>query len=142
MAEVTKGDDLTDWIVAVQKGGDWARQRWRETASERWFIAALWTTPAAHGDMPALMTAAARVPPTSPAFATAAVLRVRALIQRGNVPEARVALAGLPAATGPGVDAETVNLLRAARFTVAATLDELLANAARDRRDRPRLRAE
>ena len=37
----------------------------------------------------------------------------------------------LPSTPATGIDAETVNLLRAARFTVAATLDEMLAAAPR-----------
>jgi hypothetical protein len=131
LAEVTKGDDLTDWIVAMQRGGTRALERWQQTRTERWLVAALWTTPARHAEIPALLSAAAQVPPTSPAFSTAAFLRVRLLIQRNDLPAARAALAALPAAPGPGVDAETINLLSAARFTIAATLDEMLAAAPR-----------
>ena len=130
-AAVIKGDDLTDWIVATQKGGTRALERWRETRSERWLVAALWTTGASDGNMPALIAAAAQVPRTSAAFPTAAFLRVRALIQRNDLAGARAALAALPDAPGAGFDAETINLLRGARMTVAATLDDLLAAAPR-----------
>jgi hypothetical protein len=131
LTEVTKGDDLTDWIVATQRSRPRAVDRWLETKSERWLVAALWTVEPGDPQAPALLAAAAQVPRTSPAFATAAVQRVRLLIRRNDVAAARTALAGLPSTPATGIDAETVNLLQAARFTVAATLDEMLAAAPR-----------
>ena len=131
LADVTRGDDLTDWIVATQKRRARAVERWQQTRSERWLVAALWTAGAGDAAAPALIEAAAQVPGTSPAFPTAALLRARLLIQRNDLAGARAALAALPTAPGAGVDAETVNLLQAARFTVAATLDEMLAAAPR-----------
>jgi hypothetical protein len=131
LGEVTKGDDLTDWIVAVQQRRSGAIERWQATRAERWLVAALWTASAGDDQAPALVAAAAQVPRTSPAFATTAFLRVRLLIRRGDIDGARAVLATLPSAPGQGFEAETLNLLRAARFTVAASLDELLANAPR-----------
>jgi hypothetical protein len=131
MAEMTKGDDLTDWIVATQRGGGRAAERWRETRAEPWLVAALWTTSANDAAVPALLDAAAQVPRSSPAFSTAAVLGVRLLVQRNDFAGARTALASLPDAPGAGFDAEAVNVLRAARFTVATTLEELLAASPR-----------
>jgi hypothetical protein len=132
LAEVTRGDDMTDWIVATQGRRANAYERWQQTRSERWLVAALWT--AAAGDdsqAMALLAAAAQVPPASPAFATTAVLRVRLLMQRNDLAAARTVLAALPSSPGAGFDAETINLLRAARFTVAASLDDMLAAAPR-----------
>jgi hypothetical protein len=131
LAEVTKGDDLTDWIVATQKRRTRAVERWMETGAERWLVAALWSASAGDREVPALLAAAAQISPASPAFATTAFLRVRLLIQRNDLAAARAALAALPTTARPGVDAETVNLLQAARFTVAATLEEMLAAAPR-----------
>jgi hypothetical protein len=131
LAEVTRGDDLSDWIVATQRGGPRAVERWRDTRSEPWLVAALWTVEGQDAQAPALLAAAAEVPRTSPAYATAAVLRVRLLIQRNDLRAARTVLADLPAAPVAGMDAETINLLRAARFTVAMTLDDMLAAAPR-----------
>ena len=68
LAEVTKGDDMTDWIVAMQKRQARALERWRDTRSERWLVAALWTASPGDTDVPALLAAAAQVPRTSPAF--------------------------------------------------------------------------
>ena len=133
LAEVTRGDELTTWIVDTQKRRtDQAIARWKQTNTPATLIAALWSVPPAHADVPALLAASAAVPPTSPAFATAAVLRVRLLIQRNDLNSARAALASLPTAPGAGFDTESVNLLRAARFTVASTLDDMLAAAPRD----------
>jgi hypothetical protein len=131
VAEIAKGDDLTDWILAFQEGNPRAGERWRETRSERWLVAALWAAEPGDAQAPALIAAAAQVPRTSRAFATAAILRVRLLIQRNDLAAARTALAALPSAPTTGIDAETINLLRDARFTVAATLDEMLAQAQR-----------
>ena len=130
--EVTKGDDMTDWIVAMQKRQPRALERWRDTRSERWLVAALWSASPSDSDVPALLAAAAQVPRTSPAFSTAAFLRVRALIQRNDLAGARAALMSLPTVPGAGFDGEAINLLRAARFTVAETLDDLLAAAPRE----------
>ena len=131
LTEAAKGDDLTDWIVASQNGTPRAVARWLETRSERWLVAALWTVEPGDAQAPGLLAAAAQVPRTSPAFATAAVLRVRLLISRNDFAAARTSLAALPSAPAAGIDAETINLLREARFTVAATLDEMLAQAPR-----------
>ena len=133
LADVTRGDELTTWIVDTQKRrADQAIARWKQTNTPTALIAALWSVPPAHADVPPLLAAAAAVPAASPAFATASVLRVRLLIQRNDFDGARAALTALPTAPGAGFDLESVNLLRAARFTVAATLEELLAAAPRE----------
>jgi len=133
LANVTRGDDLTTWIVDTQgRRADQAIERWKAARTVTALMAALWSAPASHPDTPALLTAAAAVPRTSPAFATASFLRVRLLIQRGTIDEARTTLAALPSAIGAGVNAETLNLLRAERFATARSLDELLTYAPRD----------
>jgi hypothetical protein len=133
LADVTRGDELTTWIVDTQKRrADQAIARWKQANTPTTLMAALWSVPPAHADVPALLAAAAAVPAASPAFTTAAVLRVRLLIQRNDFDGARAALGTLPMAPGAGFDLESINLLRAARFTVASTLDEMLAAAPRD----------
>jgi hypothetical protein len=133
LADVTRGDELTTWIVDTQKRrAEPAIARWKQTNTPPALIAALWSVPPAHADVPALIAASAAVPPASPAFATASFLRVRLLIQRNDVDGARAALAALPVSPGAGFDIESVNLLRAARFIVAPTLEEMLDAAPRD----------
>lgn len=110
---------------------DRAIARWRDNRSVPWLVAALTHLRGPHDAASALLDAAAAVPPSSPAFATVAFLRVRLLIGLGRQDAARALLATLPDAVAPGVSAETINLYRAERLMVASTLDELLTAAPR-----------
>jgi hypothetical protein len=133
LADVTRDDELTTWIIDTQRRRtDAAIERWKETRTTTALVAALWSAPPLHADLPMLLTAAAAVPKASPAFVTVSFLRVRGLIQRGDVDGARAALASLPDRPGSGVGPEASNLFRAERFAVASSLDELLAAAPRD----------
>jgi len=129
---LTRGDEMTAWIVNTQqRRTDRSLERWKQTRSEPWLVAALWSLPPEHVEAPALIAASGAVPRNSPAFTTSGFLRVRLMIQRGELDAARAALASLPGGPGPGVDAETANLFQAARFAVAGSLDELLTYASR-----------
>ncbi len=129
------GDDLTDWVLAMQDGRDAAAPRalarWQETKSTPWLVAALWTLPPDHASAGAVLDAAQAIDRSSPAFQTVAFLRVRLLAAAGRLEDARAALASLPDAPAPGFQAETVNLLRAERLMLARTLEEFLAAAPR-----------
>jgi hypothetical protein len=133
--ELRQDDDLIDWLLASKGVADdseaHALRRWRDTHSVPWLMAALWRIGPQNPEARAVLDAAAAVPRTSPAYATLSFFRVRLLLQRGERTAARAALARLPTTTGPGIDQETVNLLRAARVATADTFDELLSNAAR-----------
>lgn len=128
-------NELTDWVLTLR--GDSSMQagavaRWRSTRSTTWLVAALWhMTP---GDPAAAdaLAAASALDRASPAFPTVAFLRARLLIQRGAIDEARRFLATLPTSPGSGFDAEALNLIRAERLRTATTLDEFVANAARE----------
>jgi len=96
-----------------------------------WLVAALTHINGPHASASALLDAASEVPPSSPAFATVVFLRVRLLLALDQFGAARRLLVTLPDTPGPGVSAETVNLYRAERLMVAATLDEFLAAAPR-----------
>ncbi len=130
-----QGDDLVDWILAMQGSGDDAAARavarWKETGAAPWLVAALWKLPPAGPDTAAVMTAAEAVDRSAPAFDTVAFLRVRVLIAQGRRDVARRLLGTLPMSASSGTLPETVNLLKAERFRLAGTLDELLANAPR-----------
>jgi len=71
-----KKSDLVDWIVSMRElnGGDHAAERWRQTHSAAWLMAAM--THLQKKD-PELMEAAAQVPPSSPAWATVTYARLR-----------------------------------------------------------------
>lgn len=134
-SELARGDDLVDWILAMQGSGDAALARaiarWKETRATPWLVAALWKLPSAHPDAAAVLTAAEAVDRSAPAFDTVAFLRVRVLIAQGRRDEARRLLGTLPSSASSGTPPETVNLLKAERFLLAGTLEELLANATR-----------
>jgi hypothetical protein len=134
-AEIIQSDELNDWILAVQGRGDAALARslarWKETRSTPWLIAALWKMPPGHQDASTVLDAARAIDRNSPAFPTAAFLRVRLLTARQNRDEARALLATLPDKPERGFEAETINLLEGERFMLAQTFDELLRSAPR-----------
>ena len=128
-------DGANDWVLAFQGKGlasiDRVAERWRATRTHPWLVAALWKLPPNHAAIPDVLSAASAVDARTPGFATVAVLRVRLLTRLGRRAEARALLASLPHQTGSGVDAETLNFLKAQRMMLATTFDEVLANAAR-----------
>jgi hypothetical protein len=133
--DISDGDDLSDWIVALQGRGsaalDRTLARWRETRSTPWLVAALWKLPPQHTSTADVLIAAAALDRQAPAFPTAAFLRVRLLARSGREDEARAILATLPDTAAGGYPVETVNLLKAERLMLARTFDEFLANAPR-----------
>jgi len=127
--------DLNDWVTVMQGAGDAPAARaiaqWKKTSAPPWLVAALWKIAPSDSDAPAVLAAAERVAPASPAFLTTAFLRVRLLTSRGEVAQARALLATLPSQPVPNADAETVNLLNAERFKLAQSMAELLNAAPR-----------
>lgn len=132
---ITQSAELNDWIIAMQASGDEARARamaqWKRTGNMPWLVAALWQIAPAHEDAPRLLSAAAVVPRSSPAYATIAFLRVRLLAARGERRAARDLLSALPASPQPGFEPETINLLAAERMRLASNIQELTASAPR-----------
>jgi hypothetical protein len=133
--QMAASDDLTDWILAMQGEGAGADERavsrWQATRSMPWLAATLWNVRPGHPSVDAALDAARAVDHASAAFPTVAFLRVRLLARVGRRDEARRDLATLPSTPGPGIDAETLNLLRAERVMLADSLDEFLASAPR-----------
>jgi len=136
VSDVRTTHDLVDWTLALQGSGAVARDRaiarWQETQTEPWLVAALWHLQSAHPAADELLTAAAAVRPTSPAYSTVAFLRSRLLVVLARLDEARPLLASLPDAPAPGISRETVNLFRAQRLMIARDLDEFLRAAVRE----------
>jgi hypothetical protein len=133
--DVIPDDDLVDWIVAMQGDGERASARalaqWKKTGSTLWLVAVLWKLPPEHPEVSQALSAAEGLARTSPGFETIAFLRVRMLMAQKRPDDARRVLASLPVNVSDGVQPETINLLRAQRFQLARTFDELLGNAAR-----------
>ena len=120
------GDDLTDWILALQGSGpggwDRATARWSATHAVPWLVASMWRIPPDASLVPDLLRAAGAVGADSPAFATVAFLRVRLLIARGERGEAVRVLDTLPDRSSASIPAESINLFRALRLQAADTL--------------------
>jgi hypothetical protein len=132
---IIKSSALNDWVLAMQGSGaggvDRAIAQWKRGAGTPWLVAALWNVRPDHAEVPALLTAAAAVDRSAPAFATLAFLRVRLLAWRGDTAAARALLATLPTAPQPGFEPETLNLLAAERLMLATSLEEALKSAPR-----------
>jgi hypothetical protein len=134
--EALRQDPLTDWILALQGAGEEATaraiQQWRaQPDSLPWLIAALWKVPANHETAGTLLDRAAAVPRDSPAAPTASFLRVRLLLASGRRADARTLLAALPDEPEGAFSASAVNLLRAQRFMLAQSIEELVAALSR-----------
>jgi hypothetical protein len=133
--EMVEDDDLTDWILAVQGSGpaaaDRAIRRWRSTRTPVWLVAALWKLTPRDPAVAEVLDASQRIERGSPTYATVTFLRARLLIELGRRNEARALLATSPDRPEGGVQIEALNLLKAERFMLARSLDELLALAPR-----------
>jgi hypothetical protein len=132
---VAQADDLTDWITAMQGRGNAAQARavsqWKVRQTLPWLIAALWRVDPNSTDAGTVLAAAAAVPSSSPAYASALFLRTRLLLARGNLAGARAVLATAPDTARSGFSLEALNLVRSQRLRAAGTFDEALRYAPR-----------
>lgn len=133
-ANSIRDEPLTDWILTYQAQSPEARERaiqkWKETQSPLWLVAAISKADAKHAEAAALHAAAGRIGKESPAYATVAFHSVRLLMEAGKTPEARSRIDGLltqRALQNPSAQ----NLLRAARMKAANSLGEVAAYAPR-----------
>src|SRR5207302_557216 len=78
-------DDLTDWIITIEDDAGnheaHAVDRWDKTKSPAWLVAALTTANGKQANLDALLSAAANVDHSSPAFPTVAFHRARLLME-------------------------------------------------------------
>ena len=126
-------DELSDWIIAVERYGSAAHsiQRWEQTKSVPWLVAAVLNTEGNEAKANELLTAAAAVNSSSPAFATLTFHRVRLLKEANRMQEARALLDKVLAGDRQQLPASAVNLFLSERMTLAQNLDEFLQNAQR-----------
>jgi hypothetical protein len=127
-------DDLTDWLLSFQAEPkdslDYSLGKWEKTNAVWWLIAALSKVDAKHAQAAALMSAAERIEPASPAFATTQFHLIRLLIEKGDRDGARRRLdAMLQSQTA--LPASAANLFRNQRMLLAENLDEFLKYAQR-----------
>ncbi len=130
-----KGDDLTDWIINFQAAGkeaqDHALQRWQQTGSLPWLVAAITKAEANHSQAASLLSAAGKVRRNSPAFPSLAFHSVRLLLESGRKDEARERLDSMLAQDRAAFPASSLNLLLGRRMTLARNLEEFLKYAQR-----------
>lgn len=128
-------DDLTDWIATFQSAGaeslDHSLQRWSKTSSLPWLIAALSKVEGDHPKAGALLEAAAKVRPDSPAFASVSYQSIRLLMASGRGGEARQKLDELLSKDRSSLPRSALNLFMAQRMRLASNLYEFLAQAHR-----------
>jgi hypothetical protein len=85
-----ENSELADWITAFQHGDNQRLiERWREGAGTQWLVAALVHAQPGDSDTAALIAAARRIEPASPAYPTAAYHGIRLQTALGNRDEAR-----------------------------------------------------
>ena len=127
-------DDLTDWLFTYQIDGPEAYlhavERLKISRSDTWLMAAISKADASSADLPFVIEAAKRVPPSSPAFATVSFHLARLYLAQGKRAEAIKILDDF---IGHPTDQpiSTFNQFLALRTKLAGSLDEFLHYALR-----------
>ncbi|HJZ79687.1 MAG TPA: hypothetical protein VKD91_05060, partial [Pyrinomonadaceae bacterium] len=128
-------DDLTDWIMTF--GGDantsaaHAIDKWQQTKSLAWLVAALTNADGKQPRLNELLTAAANVERSSPAYPSVAYHGVRLLKESNRVDEARIQLDKILANDRALLTASALNVFLGERMMLARNLEEFLQAAPR-----------
>lgn len=132
--ELTK-DDLTDWITTFERNTPDSRQRaldrYRQTKSDAWLVAALVKTNGKDAEAETLISDALKVRVGSAAYASSRYHAVRLMIESGKTDQARTFLDQLLKQGSPEFDASTVNLLLSERMMIATNLSDFLKHSFR-----------
>jgi hypothetical protein len=127
--------DLSDWIFSFQSRDSsvfrHCLDRWRQTRSPAWLLAALSHSTAAEADNAGLVRAAAAIPEESPAYLTARFHLLRMNLELGQRSAARDGLDVLLASAALKNLPSSVNLFRGLRMLAAPNLDDFMRFAAR-----------
>ena len=130
---VGREDDITDWLLVYQvmdkPAFTYSLQKWAKNGSLPWLLAAISKADAQSPRLADLIAAAAKVPATSPGFATAMYHALRLMIDSGKKDEARQMLDALT--TGNKLPGSAVNQFFTLRLKLAQNLDEFLKYAQR-----------
>jgi hypothetical protein len=132
---VIRGDPLTDWILTLQSSDDSSQvhaiQRWHETGSIAWLVAAVAKMKASDANADELLSAAKHVEPNSPAYLTVLfnVLRMEAISGRSDTARSDVDL--LLQNHLEHLPRSALNLFLGLRMSLAQSLDEFLSDAPR-----------
>jgi hypothetical protein len=129
------GAGMTDWILSFSHSCgecyDHSLQRWNETKSLPWLVAALAQADAKESALPTLLAAVSKIGPDSPAYLTLTFHRLRLQEQSGNVDAARHDLDQLLAQQGNSMPISARNEFLALRMKLATNLAEFLQFAPR-----------
>ncbi len=127
-------NDLTDWIFTLQLDGpetyEHAFNKWHESDSPAWLVAALVKAEAGAPHLNSLMEAASRVAPDSAAFATIAFHLIRLQRALGQTSQAQRLLETVVAQFDQ-MPLSAQNEFQAQRLRVARNLTQFLSYAAR-----------
>lgn len=128
-------DDVTDWILTFQSEDSaafkHAYDKWRDTKSDTWLVAALAKAKKDSPETPLLIEEGTRVQKNSPAFAAAAFHFNRLLIETGKAKEARAQLDFILKNRMLVIPMSSRNAFLGQRMMVAETYDEFLLYAQR-----------
>ncbi|MDX6304323.1 MAG: hypothetical protein QOI77_1292, partial [Blastocatellia bacterium] len=129
------GDDLTDWVVTIQDSTPAAAihsaDQWQKTRALPWLVAAIARATGKQSQAESLLSAAAAVDRSSPAFPSLAFHSVRLLIESNRGTEARTMLDKILGADRTQLSPSTLNLLLSQRTSLAQNLEEFLKSAPR-----------
>ncbi len=126
------GADLTDWLSTYQAKDGFAHSldKWKQTRSLAWFVAALSKAQKDSNDLAELLNEAEKIKAESPAFATAKHHQIRLLIETGKRAEAKQKLNEV-IANSDKYARSTQNDFLSQRIQLAENLDEFLKFAQR-----------
>lgn len=127
-------DELADWVLTFQTPDADALahslERWQQTRSAAWLVAALTKLDGAHPQAAAIVEAA-QVPPDSPAFPSVAFHTARLLAGSGRADDARARLDAWLTQSRAAFPPSALNQMLRLRTTLARDLGEFLQFAQR-----------
>jgi hypothetical protein len=127
---VRKTDEMTDWILTFQTNDDEARahalDRWRQSSSPAWLIAALAKTGPGDQQAAALIEAAGGVSEDAPAFPTVTYHATRLMIGAGETDRARARIDAVLPRARRGWTRSALNALVAKRASLERNLGEFV----------------
>jgi hypothetical protein len=130
-----KSDDLSDWIGTLQDSSGEATahalERWQKTQALPWLVAAMAKATGQQTGLDSLLSAAARVDHSSPAFPSLAFHNVRLLMESKRVDAARSALDKVLSEDRSRLPASALNQLLGQRLMLAQNLEEFLQSGQR-----------
>lgn len=134
-AAAAEPGDMTDWIDTFPRAGPAAfrhsLQKWQQTGSVPWLVAAISQAPANNSAAADLEAAAAKLTPDSPAYVTAAFHRLRLLAEADRRVGARAGIDSLLASAPPALSPAARNEFLALRMSLATSPADWLRFAPR-----------